>query len=89
MSTVIGVARSNPVTLTCFFVVVFFHSILYFYKFIYLFIDIVHSHSKTLGLLNIALMKANHALPIELMLSVASHIRVFVFDNVPFDGHFV
>ena len=27
--------------------------------------------------------------PIELMHSVASRICVFVFDNVPFDGHFV
>ena len=67
----------------------FFHSILYFYQFIYLFIDIIHSHSKAFGLLNIALMTANHEFPIELMHSVASHIRVFVSDNVPFDGHFV
>ena len=39
---------------------------------------------------SIALMTANNANPIELMHSVASRTEcVIVFDNVPFDGHFV
>ena len=37
---------------------------------------------KTFGLLNIALMTANNAYPIELMNLVAFRICVFVFDNV-------
>ena len=45
--------------------------------------------SKPFGLLNIALKTANNAYPIELMHSVASRVCVFVFDNVPFDVHFV
>ena len=46
-------------------------------------------NSKPFWLLNIALMTANNVYHIELMHSVASRISVFVFDNVPFDEHFV
>ena len=62
-----------------------------FYIFINLFIYLNNFIiiSKPFGLLNIALMTANNAYPIELMHSVASRICVIVFDNVPFDGHFV
>ena len=34
-------------------------------------------------------MTTNSPCPIELTLSVAFHICVFVFANVPFKGHFV
>ena len=40
-------------------------------------------------MLNITIMTANNAYPIELMHSVAYRICVIVVDNVPFDGHFV
>ena len=66
-----------------------FFSILYFHQFIILFIDIIHNHFQTIGLLNIALKAASNAYTFESMHSVASRICVFVFDNVPFDGHFV
>ena len=58
-----------------------------FYILINLFIDIIHNHYQTI--LNIALMTEKDAYPIELMHSVASRICVFVFVNVPFEGHFV
>ena len=72
------------------FLCVFFRFYI-FYQFIYLF-DlkyIIHNYFKPFGLMNIALMTANKAYPIELMHSVASLICVFVFDSVPFDGYFV
>ena len=83
------VASSNPVTPPCVFFFVFvFRFYIFMNKFIYLKIKFIII-SKPFWLLNIALMTANDAYPIELMHSVASRICVFVFDNVQFDGHFV
>ena len=79
LTTVIEVTSSNPVTVPCFFLDFIFLSI---YLKIYFIII-----SKPFGLLNIALMAANNAYPIEVMHSVESRICVFVFDNVLFDGH--
>ena len=81
---VIQVASSNPVTVPC-----FFFSILYFYQFIYIFKDIIHNHLQTIWVAENRFNDTNNAYPIELMRSVASRICIFVFDNVPFDGHFV
>ena len=55
--------------------------ILYLHQFIYLEVLFIIIISKPFGLINIALMIASNAYPIELMHSVASHICVFVFDN--------
>ena len=60
-----------------------FLSILYIYQFIYLEVLFKIIIKKPFGLIDIALMIASNAYPIELMHSVASRIRVFVFDNVP------
>ena len=66
--------------------------------------DIIHKHFQTIWVAEyrftwlyrflifaplLILMTLTNAYPIELMHSVASRICVFVFDNVPFDGHFV
>ena len=48
-----------------------------------------YSFFKLFWLLNIALMTPNDAYSIESMHSVASRICVFMFDDVPFYGHFV
>ena len=79
-------ASSNPITVPC--VVFFFRFFFDFICFIILFIYRYHYHFKPFRLINFALMTANNAYPIESMHSVVSHIRS-VFDNVPFDGHFV
>ena len=80
LSTVIEVASSKTHHCTLFLCVCF--SILYFINlFIYLkklFIII----SKPFGLLNIALMTANNAHPIELMHSVASYVFSCLMDTL-------
>ena len=58
----------------------------FFHLFIYLKIYFIII-SKSFGLLNITLITANNADPIELMHSVASCICFILFDNVAFDGH--
>ena len=56
-----------------FFFVFFFY---FMFLFIYLFLDIIHIISKLFWWINIALMTANNAYPIELMHSVVSRIYV-------------
>ena len=75
------VASSNPVTVPCFFSFMFL-----FYICIYLQIQSFECNS--LSFPN-HLMTTNNAYPTELMHSVSSRICLFVFDNAPFDGHFV
>ena len=48
----------------------------------YLFIDIIHNYFQTI-------FAAEYRFNAELMHSLASRICNFVFDNVPFNGHFV
>ena len=78
LTAVIEVASSNPVTLP-----------FYFHQFIYLFIDIIHNHFQSIWVAEYRSNDSNNAYPIALMHSVSSRICVFVFDNVPFNGHFV
>ena len=77
---------SNPVTVPCF---LRFYIFINLFTYLHVFKDLFIIISKPVGLLNIALMTKNNAYPIGLMHLVASSICVFVFDNVPFDGHFV
>ena len=76
------ICEFEPRHRTLFFVC--FFPIIYFYQFIYLFKDIFQNNFQT-----ITLTTQNNKYPIEVIHSVASRICVFVYDNVPFDEHFV
>ena len=67
-------ASSNPVTVPCLFFSFFFFD--FIFLLIYLFIDTIHYHFQHFRLMNIALMTANNAYPIELMHPVVSRIYV-------------
>ena len=90
LSTVMEVASLNPVTMP--------HFIIFFFRY-YIFINlsihrynclnIIHNHFQTIWVAVYRFNGSNNTYPIELTHSVASRICVFVFNNVPFDGHFV
>ena len=88
LSTVMEGASSNPVTLPC----VFFFSFFFFdfiFLSIYLFIDIIHYHFQTISVDKYRFNDCKQCIPYRVdAFSGISHIRS-VFDNVPFDGHFV
>ena len=72
--------------LCCFFFVFFFVFIILL---IYLFIDIIHYHFQTISLDKYRLNDCKQCIPYSVAaFSGISHIRS-VFDNVPFDRHFV
>ena len=70
-------ASSSPVTVL---VLLFFFFVFFFFDFIcllvYLFIYIIHYRFQIISLINIALITANNAYPIELMHSVVSRTYV-------------
>ena len=84
-----GGASSNPVTVPCVFLFLFFFCFRLFFDFIFLlihlFIDIIHYPFQTVYRFN----DCKQCIPycVDAFSSI-SHIRS-MFDNVPFDGHFV
>ena len=79
LSTAIEVASSNPVTVLFFL----------FLSIIYLFIVIINNNFQTIWAAEYRFNDSKQCITYEVMHSVASLNCVSVFDNVPFDGHFV
>ena len=80
-------ASSNPVTVPYFFFSFFFF--VFIIILIHLFIDIIHYHFQTISLDKYRFNDCKQCIPYCVdAFSGISHIRS-VFDNVPFDGHFV
>ena len=78
---------SNPVTVPCVFFSFFFFDFLFLL--IYLFIDIIHYHFQTISVDKYHFNDCKQWIPyLADAYSGISHIRS-VFDNIPFDGHFV